>query len=124
MSLPIIDISNPDDRTVGKAMLDAAVRYGFFYVSSQSTDFKAGDVQRAFSMVHTQRDTQHPETDRANKPVPRVLRISKGREDTLHDFQCTPPPSPITHHQDQDLEPREEAEQNRTEDGLECTLRR
>lgn len=54
MSLPIFDISNPDDRAVGKAMLDAAVRYGFFYVSSQSTEFKAEDVQRAFSMVRQQ----------------------------------------------------------------------
>lgn len=51
ISLPVIDISNPHDATVGKAMLDAAAKHGFLYVSSQSTDFSAEDVQRAFAMV-------------------------------------------------------------------------
>lgn len=49
--LPVIDISNPHDATVGKAMLDAAAQHGFLYVNSQSTDFSAEDVQRAFATV-------------------------------------------------------------------------
>lgn len=51
INLPIIDISNPHDPTVGKAMLDAAAKYGFLYVNSQSTDFAANDVKRAFELV-------------------------------------------------------------------------
>ena len=49
--LPIIDVSNPHDPTVGKAMLDAAAKYGFLYVNSQSTDFGARDVKRTFELV-------------------------------------------------------------------------
>ncbi|EAW17576.1 putative oxidoreductase, 2OG-Fe(II) oxygenase family [Aspergillus fischeri NRRL 181] len=50
IELPIIDISNPDDPNVGKAMLDAAAKYGFLYVDSKGTDFAAGDVNRAFEL--------------------------------------------------------------------------
>ncbi|PLB47325.1 oxidoreductase [Aspergillus steynii IBT 23096] len=50
IDLPIIDISNPDDPAVGKAMLDAAAKYGFLYVNSQGTDFTPGDVERAFGL--------------------------------------------------------------------------
>ncbi|ODM18013.1 hypothetical protein SI65_06801 [Aspergillus cristatus] len=50
INLPIIDISNPHDPSVGKAMLDAAAKYGFLYVASQSTDFSAEDVERAFGL--------------------------------------------------------------------------
>ena len=32
-------------------MLDAAAKYGFLYVNSQSTDFAASDVKRAFDLV-------------------------------------------------------------------------
>lgn len=53
INLPIIDISNPHDLSVGKAMLDAAAKYGFLYVASQSTDFSAEDVERAFGLVCT-----------------------------------------------------------------------
>ena len=51
IDLPIIDISNPDDPVVGKAMLDAAAKYGFLYVNSKGTDFTPQDVQRAFGLV-------------------------------------------------------------------------
>lgn len=53
INLPIIDISNPHDPSVGKAMLDAAAKYGFLYVASQSTDFSPDDVGRAFGLVCT-----------------------------------------------------------------------
>jgi isopenicillin N synthase-like dioxygenase len=50
IELPIIDISNPADPSVGKAMLDAAAKYGFLYVDSKGTDFAAEDVNRAFEL--------------------------------------------------------------------------
>lgn len=51
LNLPIIDISNSLDLSVGKALLDAAATYGFLYVDSQSTDFTVQDVERAFELV-------------------------------------------------------------------------
>jgi hypothetical protein len=51
IELPILDISNPNDPAVGKAMLDAAATYGFLYVNSRGTDFTIGDVERAFGLV-------------------------------------------------------------------------
>lgn len=51
IKLPILDISNPDDVATGKAMLDAAARYGFLYVDSQGSDFSAEDVKKAFELV-------------------------------------------------------------------------
>ncbi|KAL4904845.1 hypothetical protein BDW74DRAFT_153610 [Aspergillus multicolor] len=48
IELPILDISNPEDPAVGKAMLDAATKYGFLYVDSKGTDFSAEDVRKAF----------------------------------------------------------------------------
>ncbi|KAL4785579.1 hypothetical protein BJX76DRAFT_324218 [Aspergillus varians] len=48
IDLPILDISNPDDPAVGKAVLDAATKYGFLYVDSKGTDFAADDVHKAF----------------------------------------------------------------------------
>ncbi|KAL5341534.1 hypothetical protein BJX70DRAFT_358169 [Aspergillus crustosus] len=48
IDLPILDISNPDDAVVGKAMLEAATKYGFLYVDSKGTDFAAEDVRHAF----------------------------------------------------------------------------
>ncbi|KAL4887446.1 hypothetical protein BJY04DRAFT_175951 [Aspergillus karnatakaensis] len=53
IDLPILDISNPDDPVVGKAMLEAATKYGFLYVNSKGTDFAAKDVQRAFERSKT-----------------------------------------------------------------------
>ncbi|KAE8374080.1 hypothetical protein BDV26DRAFT_270714 [Aspergillus bertholletiae] len=50
IELPILDISNPNDPAVGKAMLDAAAKYGFLYVSSKGTDFTAHDVEKAFDL--------------------------------------------------------------------------
>ncbi|KAH8425316.1 putative oxidoreductase, 2OG-Fe(II) oxygenase family [Aspergillus melleus] len=50
IELPIIDISNPSDPAVGKAMLDAAAKYGFLYVNSKGTDFAPEDVKRAFGL--------------------------------------------------------------------------
>lgn len=51
IQLPIIDISNPDDPAVGKTMLDAAIKYGFFYVDSRGSDFSAEEVERIFGLV-------------------------------------------------------------------------
>lgn len=51
IQLPIIDISNPDDPAVGKAMIDAAARHGFFYVDAKGNDFSAADIDRAFELV-------------------------------------------------------------------------
>lgn len=51
IELPVIDISNPHDPAVGKAMLDAAAKYGFLYVNSKGTDFGAEDVDHAFGLV-------------------------------------------------------------------------
>ncbi|KAL1980153.1 hypothetical protein VTN96DRAFT_4584 [Rasamsonia emersonii] len=50
IQLPIIDISNPDDPVVGKAMLDAAIKYGFFYVDGRGSDFSAEEVERIFEL--------------------------------------------------------------------------
>ncbi|EPS32502.1 hypothetical protein PDE_07462 [Penicillium oxalicum 114-2] len=50
IELPVIDISNPHDPAVGKAMLDAAAKYGFLYVNSKGTDFTAQDVDHAFGL--------------------------------------------------------------------------
>lgn len=51
IELPILDISNPKDPDIGKAMLDAATKYGFLYVDSKGTDFAAEDVLEAFERV-------------------------------------------------------------------------
>ncbi|KAJ5653988.1 hypothetical protein N7490_000991 [Penicillium lividum] len=50
IELPVIDISNPHDPAVGKAMLDAAAKYGFLYVNSKGTDFTVKDVDRGFEL--------------------------------------------------------------------------
>ncbi|RAQ43639.1 oxidoreductase [Aspergillus flavus] len=50
IQLPILDISNPNDPAVGKAMLDAAAKYGFLYVSSKGIDFTVSDVEKAFDL--------------------------------------------------------------------------
>ncbi|KAJ5492228.1 Oxoglutarate/iron-dependent dioxygenase [Penicillium expansum] len=50
IELPVIDISNPHDPAVGKAMLDAATKYGFLYVNSKGTDFTVEDVDRGFGL--------------------------------------------------------------------------
>jgi len=51
IELPVIDISNPRDPAVGKAMLDAAAKYGFLYVNSKGTDFSVADVDHGFELV-------------------------------------------------------------------------
>lgn len=51
IELPVIDISNPHDPAVGKAMLDAAAKYGFLYVNSKGTDFSVADVDHGFELV-------------------------------------------------------------------------
>lgn len=51
IELPVIDISNSRDPAVGKAMLDAAAKYGFLYVHSKGTDFSADDVDHGFELV-------------------------------------------------------------------------
>lgn len=53
IELPVIDISDPHDPAVGKAMLDAAAKYGFLYVNSKGSDFTVEDVDRGFGLVCT-----------------------------------------------------------------------
>ncbi|KAJ5568497.1 hypothetical protein N7450_010983 [Penicillium hetheringtonii] len=50
IELPVIDISDPNDPAVGKAMLDAAAKYGFLYVNSKGSDFTSEDVDHAFGL--------------------------------------------------------------------------
>ena len=52
IDLPIINISNPNDPTVGKAVIDAAAKYGFLYIDSSGTDFTTEDVEEAFGLVY------------------------------------------------------------------------
>lgn len=53
IELPVIDISNPHDPSVGKAMIDVAAKFGFFYVDSAGSDFTAEDVEGMFGLVCT-----------------------------------------------------------------------
>jgi hypothetical protein len=53
IALPLLNISDPTSRDAGKAMLDAAARYGFLYVDSAGTAFEAEDVDRVFGLVCT-----------------------------------------------------------------------
>lgn len=49
IDLPIIDISNFDLAT-GKAMLDAATKYGFLYISTTSTSFTPEVIDQQFGL--------------------------------------------------------------------------
>ncbi|KAL2381686.1 hypothetical protein RJ035_006354 [Blastomyces gilchristii] len=50
VQLPVINISKATP-AVGKAMIDAATKYGFFYVDSASSYFSSDDVEGAFAMA-------------------------------------------------------------------------
>ncbi|EED22027.1 oxidoreductase, 2OG-Fe(II) oxygenase family, putative [Talaromyces stipitatus ATCC 10500] len=50
IQLPIIDISDPLNPAVGKDMLDAAIKYGFFYVHGKGSDFSAAEVDSTFDL--------------------------------------------------------------------------
>ena len=49
IDLPIIDISE-FDRATGRAMLDAATKYGFLYISTPSTVFTPEVIDREFAL--------------------------------------------------------------------------
>ena len=51
IELPLIDLTSSDLDAAGKAMLDAAVRFGFLYIDSRTTVFSSTDVDRTFGMV-------------------------------------------------------------------------
>lgn len=52
--LPVIDVSDPT-QLVGRQMLDAATKYGFFYVDSRNLlDFTPEIVNHVFSLVRIQ----------------------------------------------------------------------
>lgn len=53
IALPLLNIADPTSRDAGKAMLDAAARYGFLYVDSAGTAFGAEDVDQVFGLVCT-----------------------------------------------------------------------
>ena len=50
IQLPVIDIS-AETSAVGKSMIDAAVKYGFFYIDSKGTPFSEEVVDREFQLV-------------------------------------------------------------------------
>lgn len=50
IQLPIFDVSQLTPE-VGKSMIDAATKYGFLYVASESSDFAKDDVETAFGTV-------------------------------------------------------------------------
>lgn len=51
IQLPVIDISDPT-AAVGRQMIDAAIKYGFFYIEDNTgQDFDADVVDRAFELV-------------------------------------------------------------------------
>ncbi|GAM35800.1 hypothetical protein TCE0_017f04402 [Talaromyces pinophilus] len=50
IQLPIIDISDPLNPAIGKDMLDAAIKYGFFYVHGKGSDFSADAVDSTFDL--------------------------------------------------------------------------
>lgn len=51
IQLPVIDISDPSNAAIGREMLDAAVKYGFFYVHGKGSDFTAAQVDSTFDIV-------------------------------------------------------------------------
>jgi isopenicillin N synthase-like dioxygenase len=51
IQLPVIDISDPLNTAIGKEMLDAAIKYGFFYVHGKGSDFSAAEVDSTFELV-------------------------------------------------------------------------
>lgn len=51
VELPLIDISKSDDPGAGKAILDATIKYGFFYIDSKATALTNADVEQAFALV-------------------------------------------------------------------------
>ena len=53
VQIPVIDISNASQET-GDAMVDAAARYGFFYVRADGTGFTPGVVDDMFELVFCQ----------------------------------------------------------------------
>lgn len=53
IQLPVIDIADPLNPAIGKDMLDAAIKYGFFYVHGKGSDFTAAEVDSTFALVNT-----------------------------------------------------------------------
>lgn len=51
IELPLIDLASSDFDAAGKAILDAAITYGFLYIDSRSTVFTPDAVSRIFGMV-------------------------------------------------------------------------
>ncbi|CAI7588267.1 unnamed protein product [Penicillium pancosmium] len=48
--LPMVDLSDPDTAAAGKALLNAAIEYGFLYIDSRTSKFTERDVERVFKM--------------------------------------------------------------------------
>jgi hypothetical protein len=51
IELPLIDLASSDIDAAGKAILDAAITYGFLYIDSRSTVFTPEAVSQIFGMV-------------------------------------------------------------------------
>lgn len=59
IQLPVLDISDPT-KAVGRQMIDAAVKYGFFYIEDNTGgDFNADVINRAFELVWIVHYTYH-----------------------------------------------------------------
>jgi hypothetical protein len=91
IKLPVIDISNPNDPAVGKAMLDAAANYGFLYVNSKGSDFTTEDVNRGFGLVRTPDISPGPPRfDSSFIIVGGVLCLARARKGNMpHPAECT-----------------------------------
>lgn len=88
IELPVIDISNPHDPAVGKAMLDAAAKYGFLYVNSKCTDFTVEDVDRGFELVSLPCGIPGGRAHRSHSPRSFLPRLHKRRKPAEFSPMC------------------------------------
>lgn len=47
----MVDLSDLDTAAAGKALLNAAIEYGFLYIDTRTSKFTECDVDRVFKMV-------------------------------------------------------------------------
>jgi hypothetical protein len=50
-NIPVIDLSGPDQASVAKELVEAAVSCGFVYIKNEGKDISVPDVDGAFDMV-------------------------------------------------------------------------
>jgi hypothetical protein len=64
LKLPVINVSH-SPRTVGKQMIEAAAKDGFFYIDTRDTSFTSVVVERQFDLVYSHRS--HTSFTRAHR---------------------------------------------------------